>query len=148
MIFLSIPKGMQFKQITEEDNTIDYFVDPNDKLPRINIQELVKEALQYNRGRKKEIVLDEFTIYRRKPPYADKNFLQYTPDHNGKYFTKEKPVLINGKKFVGEKNSETRYGTFWYQITPLSDKRMAEVLAQHTEQRENRRHVGDSPAAT
>lgn len=33
MIFLSIPKGMEFKQITEKDNTNDYFVDPNGKLP-------------------------------------------------------------------------------------------------------------------
>lgn len=52
--FLSIPKGMEFKQITEKDNTNDYFVDPNGKLPRINIQALVKDALQYNKGRKKK----------------------------------------------------------------------------------------------
>lgn len=46
MIFLSIPKGMEFKQITEKDNTNDYFVDPNGKLPRIDIQALVKDTLQ------------------------------------------------------------------------------------------------------
>ncbi|HAU0781219.1 TPA: lpg1716 family Dot/Icm T4SS effector, partial [Legionella pneumophila] len=81
MIFLSIPKGMEFKQITEKDNTNDYFVDPNGKLPRINIQALVKDALQYNKGRKKEISLPDFTIYRHKPPYRDELFLQYNPDH-------------------------------------------------------------------
>ncbi|HAT1725566.1 lpg1716 family Dot/Icm T4SS effector [Legionella pneumophila serogroup 1] len=148
MIFLSIPKGMEFKQITEKDNTNDYFVDPNGKLPRINIQALVKDALQYNKGRKKEISLPDFTIYRHKPPYRDELFLQYNPNHNGKYFTKESVNLVNGKEFIKYKTPATSYGTFWFQKVQLSESRMDEVLAQRSEQRENRRHTGDSPNPT
>ncbi|HAT8844510.1 TPA: lpg1716 family Dot/Icm T4SS effector [Legionella pneumophila] len=148
MIFLSIPKGMEFKQITEKDNTNDYFVDPNGKLPRIDIQALVKDALQYNKGRKKEIALSDFTIYRHKPPYKDELFLQYNPDHNGKYFTKESVSLVNGKEFIRNKAPATSYGTFWFQKVQLSESRMDEVLAQRSEQRENRRHTGDSPNPT
>lgn len=139
---------MQFKQITDGEQTVDFFIDPNDKLPQINIQDLVKDALQNNKGRKKVIDLPDFTIYRHKPPYIDKEFLKYVPDHNGKYFTKVKPILVNGKEFHPGKSPETRYGTFWYQVTPLSEARIAEVLVQQSEQRENRRHIGDRPSAT
>ncbi len=149
MIYISIPKGMEFKQITNDIETRDFFVDPQGKLPQIDLQELVKEALRHNSGRLKTIELKEFSIYTRVPPKVGDYFLKYVPNNNGKLATKDPVTLVMGvteQKF--QPQSHTRYGMFWDQTLYLDPERKKEILDKRMEQKHNRRHDGDSPKST
>ena len=145
-MYLSIPIGMKYEQIAENESQRDYFVDPNGVLPRIDIQKVLKEALRTNTGRAKHIELGEFTIYRVKPPYRDESFLHYIPNCNGRHATKEAIELVNGTSFPPPQ--QTRYGTFWFQALPLDPTTLEGILERRAEQREDRRHSGDSPKPT
>ena len=148
MIYLSIPKGMKYKQINVTiELAKDYFIDPEGIIEKIALQDLVKEALKNNTGRLHEIKLKEFTIYLRKPPSTDEFFLKYTPNHNGKYSTTVQPELIQGS-LAQNPPTTTQYGSFWFQQIPLSEEKMNEVLEARKEQSQNRRHTGSSPKAT
>ncbi|MCE0723568.1 MULTISPECIES: permease [Legionella] len=150
MIYLSIPVGMVFRKMSSGVRIRDCFVDPQ-KGTVIELQDLVKEALRNNTGRKSHVVLkeNEFTIYLSTPPNTDDSFLAYVPNHNGKYPTAVKPEIVSGKsaqKYDPKYN--TKYGSFWYQQILLTTEQELEIEDKMLEQRENRRHTGSSPNAT
>lgn len=149
MMYLSIPKGMEFKQLLDNKNIRDYFIDPKGEKPSIDLQQCIKEALQYNKGRKKCINLEKFTLYTRMPPNTEELFLTYTPNRNGKFATLKEVKSISGK--MAQKTnpqSLSRYGSFWYQQIPVSSDELKVIKAKQDEQRENRRHYGPSPTGT
>jgi hypothetical protein len=116
-MYLSIPSGMQYKQIMEDSITTDYFVDPVGLLPAINIQKTIKEALQNNTGRKKEIKLSEFSIYLRNTPYTKDFYLSCITNYNGMVPTAHSPEIVRG--YNGRKSSvTTTYGSLWFQQIP------------------------------
>lgn len=148
-MYISIPKEMIFQKVTSEKNTRDCFVDPTKKRDPIELQSLLKEALRTNTGHHKIIKLKEFTIYLRTPPNKKEIFLEYSPCHNGKDPTSTDPKLISGhlaQKYDPSKHS--RYGMFWYQQIELSSAKQEVITDKMLEQRENRRHSGNSPLAT
>lgn len=145
-MYLSIPKGMIYEQKVINKVATDYFVDPTEKRPPIELQALVKEALRDNNRRKKVIELEEFTIYLKNPPHESEMYLKYTPNHNGKFATTCKTELIDGRSASAIYRSQP--GCLWFQAAPLSKERLEEVLVARDEQRENRRHTGDSPCPT
>ncbi|MCW8410456.1 permease [Legionella sp. PATHC035] len=153
MIYLSIPPGKVFKKVIEIDehgspkDAKDCFVDLEDG-SIIELQDLIKEALQ-NTRRKSEITLKAFTIYLKTPPATEDSFLAYTPNHNGKYSTDVEPEIVIGKN-VQKYNpgAQTKYGSFWYsQLFLITDKQL-EIAAKMKAQKQDRRHVGDSPKPT
>ncbi|RUR08921.1 permease [Legionella sp. km772] len=137
---------MEYQKVKEGSIEHDYFVDPQGIKPRIDLQEQLKEALRANTGRKKEINAGDFIIYLKKPPFKNESFLTYIPHQNGKHATQETPRIISGLSCSTYRS--TSYGTLWHQITPLNAQRLEEVLAAREAQRDNRRHIGDSPLAT
>ncbi|MDI1352973.1 MAG: permease [bacterium] len=142
-MYLSIPKGMIYQQI----NQTDFFIDPQNIVPPINFQLMLKLALQHNKHREQVIKLDDFTIYRKRPPYDDNLYLSYIPYLNGKEATKEAVKLVKGNSFY--KQVETRgYGEFWFRSVYLSQEKLEAIQVLREEQRENRRHSGDSPCST
>jgi len=148
-MYLSIPKGMKFKQITEGNITSDYFVDPEGVRPNIALQELVKEALRTNNGRSKCINLAQFSIYTRKPPFSSEEFLEYIPNQNGKYATKDEVKLISGISTKKYNPAEyTGPGTVWCSQFYRTEAQLQEIAGARQAQRDNRRHVGDCPLAT
>ncbi|HHF7368281.1 TPA: permease [Legionella bozemanae] len=149
MIYLSIPVGMVFRKVTTEAKIRDCFVDPKGGAV-IELQDLVKEALRNNTGRKNRIEIEKgFTIYLNTPPNTDESFLTYVPNHNGKYPTAVEPKIISGKKTQKyDPKSHTRYGSFWHQHMFLTVEQEVEIEDKMLEQRENRRHSGNSPNAT
>ncbi|MCW8397597.1 permease [Legionella sp. PATHC038] len=154
MIYISIPPGKAFKKIVvemDEHNNAktfkDCFVDLEDG-SIIELQDLIKEALQ-NTKRKSEINLKAFTIYLKKPPATEDSFLSYTPNHNGKYPTDVEPEIVIGKN-VQKYNpaAQTKYGSFWHRQLFLTTDKQSEITAKMEAQKQDRRHVGDSPKAT
>lgn len=154
MIYLTIPKGMTFRQITtvtedkKTSETRDCLVDTTGK-NIIELQSLVKDALRTNTGRKKSIELKDFTIYLRIPPNTDAQFLEYIPNHNGRYPTKTEPKLVIGKEAQKyDPKVYSSYGTFWSHHTFLTNSQKLELEEKRLAQKENRRHYGDSPLPT
>lgn len=148
-MYLSIPKGMKYKQIIIDDIAGDYFVDPEGQLPKIAIQKLLHDALRTNTGRKKSIELHELTIYLRTPPNDEETYLKYIPNRNGKEATQIEPVEVKGRD--AQKHSAMHYttnGQVWCNQFYLTDKRKEEIEAKRVEQRNNRRHYGNSPLST
>ncbi|KTD41475.1 hypothetical protein [Legionella parisiensis] len=150
MIYLSIPTGMVFRKVATGAKIRDCLVDPKGG-GVIELQDLVKEALRNNTGRKSCIELKEkgFTIYLKLPPNSDDSFLAYAPNHNGKYPTEVEPKIVSGKTVQKyDPKYDTRYGSFWHQNMYLTAKQELEIENKMLEQRENRRHIGNSPNAT
>lgn len=148
-MYLSIPRGMKYEQIVSDDIAKDYFVDPEDKLPKIDIQKLLKDALRANTGRKKSIELNEFTIYIYSPPNDEETYLKYIPHKNGKEAMQIKPEEVKG--YSAQRHSTMHYtsnGQTWCSQFHLSEKRREEIDAKREAQRENRRHYGDCPLST
>lgn len=145
MIYLSIPYGMVFKKVVLNGIETDCFVDPLQVMNKIPLQELVKNVLRTNSGRKREIPLAEFTIYTRYPPNEDRLFLAYEPNQNGKL------PSLNYELVNGREKQRIVYGhcsSAWFLLVPLSSSRRQEVEEARDEQRANRRHYGDSPCST
>ncbi|KTD09230.1 Permease [Legionella gratiana] len=154
MIYLTIPKGMVFKKITTEDQDKktseirDCFIDATGK-NIIELQDLVKDALRTNTGRKKCIKLDQFTIYLRTPPNTDEPFLAYNPNHNGRYPTATEPEYVIGKNAQKyDPKIYSSYGTFWSHHMYLTRSQEIELEEKRLAQKENRRHYGDCPLPT
>jgi len=154
-MYISIPQGMIFKKITSNGKTRDCFIDENDFLepgksrPVIELQQIVKDFLQNNRGRVKKKEFPQFTIYTKEPPATLDYFLEYTPNNNGKNPTSIEPKAVQGvdaQKYHPENHS--RSGTFWYQQTELSAKKLEQVKEDREEERKNRQHIGDSNKPT
>jgi hypothetical protein len=145
-MYLSIPKGMQYAQITEHGISTDYFIDPLGIRPRINLQEQIKEALRHNAGRKKEIKLAEFTIYLKDNIFMERVILKYTPNQNGALATLVPAITID--KNPKKPSVQTSYGTLWHKVTPLTEERLQKVIEACEQQKADRRHWGDSPKAT
>jgi len=151
-MFLSIPQGMVFQQEYNGTDLHDYFIDPTGKKPKIDLQTLLKNALQNNTkkevekrgGNKFVISLNEFTIYLKNPPRDENDYLKYIPNNNGKNPTASTPEIVKG--FLEYKPSY-RSG-LWFHHVPLSAEKLEQVLEKREEQRHNRRHVGDSPLPT
>ena len=125
----------------------DQLCDPLKPEYEINLQEIVKEALQHAKNRVVEI--KGLTIYLDKPPFnlGETLFLQYQPEKNGKEPTKTMPTLIKGVNTQSPK-LKTKYGDFWFQGLPLTKEQLAEIDKQRAEQRANRRHTGDNSTPT
>lgn len=148
MIYLSIPVGMVFRKVDIGARIKDCFVDPQ-RGTVIELQDLVKDALRNNTGRKNHIDLKEFTIYLNTPPKTDDFFLAYIPNHNGKYPTAVEPEIVIGKSAQKyDPKHHTKYGSFWYKHMYLTAKQESEIEDKMLEQRENRRHIGSNPNAT
>ncbi|KTD03566.1 permease [Fluoribacter gormanii] len=155
MIYLTIPSGMVFKKVavqtnnsSEAEQISDCFVNPEEGTV-IELQNLVKEALRSNSGRKNCISLKDITIYLNKPPATSELFLAYTPNHNGKHPTEIEPKVITGREAQKyDPKQHTSYGSFWYQQIHLSADKQLEIEEKMSEQKANRRHIGDSPMST
>lgn len=156
MIYLSIPEGMVYQQKkvisagSENASLKDFFVDPNGKRPDIPLQDIVKDMLRTNTGQKKIIEKDGITLYRKIPPYEKTQFLQYAPEENAKFATKTTPVVASGMDFRASLNKANtkQYGQLWFKENPLPKDKQELVEDKRDEQRDNRRHIGDSPKAT
>ena len=151
MIYISLPHGWEFTQKEILGTIKDVFVKTDsDKV--IIIQDLIKEEL---RSRKKHtafaVVNNEATnhldimFYYSEPPEMAERFLKYVPCSNGKEPTAEETKILTHSS--SPRSSPIPFG-LWFQNRPLSAKRRAEVESDAAEQRENRRHSGNSPLAT
>lgn len=72
--------------------------------------------------------------------------MKYKPTNNGKY-PSESTTIITAKNET-KPQSLTIYGQRWYCGQFFSKDRMDEILGKDRQQRDNRRHVGDSPNPT
>lgn len=151
-MYLSIPDGMVFqqKQVIQGDKTVlnDFFVDPKGIKADINIQEIIKKAIQCNTGRSQAIENKyPFNIYLKVPKCDTKEYLKYIPNHNGKYATERVDSVI---RVIGIRAQPLRtiHNTLWFNHVPVSADRLEEISEKREAQRHNRRHYGDSPCPT
>lgn len=120
---------------------------------QIDLQAIIKEYLRtHKRGERSRTVQGPAThgvpIILSLKPIAAISVLKYEPMNNGRY-----PAIsaeIDGKVIAKSASLKPRpaFGSVWYQHAFLSPARMAEVKDKAEEQRDNRRHWGQSPLAT
>ncbi|QMT60121.1 permease [Legionella sp. PC997] len=153
MIYITIPPGMVFKRVTLEKNDFNGVEKLSDCFANqetiIDLQNLVKEALRTNTGRKNCIKLKDITIYLNTPPDTSESLLAYTPNHNGKYPTEIEPKVVTGhdaQKYDPKKY--TQYGSFWYKQIYLTAEKQLDIQEKMLEQKADRRHIGDCPKST
>lgn len=152
MLYIVIPEGMVFaKKMVTDTNSIteekDVFVDREEGKPDIILQDIVKEYLKSRDKSKSFEVREGITIYHRKPPNTDADFLAYEPKANGKYPASEFK-MVKGQASYKLSSYATTYGQRWFNQIPLSEERLQEIRLKDLETRDNRRHIGDSPKAT
>lgn len=153
MIYIKIPKGMEFKQLALDNTEAkrDYFVDPEGKKEPLDIQIAVKLILQHvNKATTKQTTPESpLEIYSRVPPNDLEMYLKYLPNRNGKEATKETPEVVQGV-FAQKYNpaNQTRNGEIWCRLFVCSRERHEQILEQRREQRLNRQHIGDCPNPT
>ena len=154
MIYITIPKATAFRKIITatpdekgvvHDKIRDCFVNPETQ-ETIELQEWVKDALRTRPRNAVCVINKHFTVY-FKLPIRQEEFLAYAPNNNGKDPTLVVPQIIKGATAV-VKNPVISADRSWIQSTLLSPGRLAQVTEKRNEQRENRRHTGDSPLPT
>lgn len=151
MIYISLPQGWEFTKKEILGTLKDVFVETgSDNV--IIIQDLIQDELRSRRKRKAFSRINNaatnylnITFYFSTPPETTERFLTYVPARNGKEPTTEEPTLLTYSR--SPRLSPIPFG-LWFQHEPLSARRRAEVEANAEEQRENRRHSGNSPLAT
>ncbi|KTD66242.1 hypothetical protein [Legionella spiritensis] len=166
MIYITIPEGWHFttRKVGEEDKDVlvDDLNEDNESVKVINLQEIVRTSLHHkSRKETSKTIRDAethdcaITIYFRKPPDTSDLFLRYEPNRNGKLpadkTSDKKPMLVKGSS-THTHMANPGYGRLWWQNPDnqarLSAKRLAKVEEKSMEQKEDRRHTGDSPKAT
>jgi hypothetical protein len=144
MLYIKIPNGMHFSQITDKEanHTQDILID--DSGNKIDLQEMVKDFLRDPKAYEaKKPSPEKLTILFKPPIPMDDSYLLYEPNRNGKLPTIQ-PVKL-GSEHKQSSAVSTRYGEFWHQKVPMSAEKRQEVLKAQDEQRQNRRKSGDSP---
>lgn len=154
MIYIAIPTGMKH---SVENITIENVKTPRDllicesgKRPDIDLQQIVKNALQHRRKSNDLYTENGVTIYYKRPPYDANTYLKYEPQNNGKYPATKCELVCGQKQKPYNPATQTSHAasSFWYQHLPMSSERRKEIVEKQREQRDNRRHDGDSPLAT
>jgi len=155
MIYINIPKGWTLDS-TNFDS--DVFVNniPDD-LKKIPLQELIKECLQNKKRFADSFTFDPekthheaITVYFKRPPNSQELFIRYVPNRNGK-LKSENISIVKGYDAQGIQFAHA-VGLLWFRIPEnqvrLAPERLAEIEQTSAEQKENRRHTGDSPFPT
>lgn len=144
MLFLEIPTGMIYKKIKMIDNGLekeeDIFVAKNGNDEFISIQKAVKTFLNYH---KNTAEVNGLHLYKKKP-FIWSELLEYRPVRNGKEPSDHVVTIYNSKSCY-----RSIYNPSWWAANvPLTENRLSELTQKRIEQRDNRRHIGNSPSAT
>jgi hypothetical protein len=155
MIYISIPEGWIFDNTNYE---FDVLVNNSaEDIKHILLQHLIKECLRNKKRHTDSFTFDPkethnetITVYFKRPPNTEASFIQYVPNQNGK-IKSENPCIVKGFEAQGIKLAHT-VGLLWFQIPTnkerLTSERFAEIEQHSAEQKENRRHTGNSPLPT
>lgn len=148
MLYLKVPEGMRFVSGNLEDGTRDHFA--SDDGDKIDVQAIVKKFCQHRRNHVENIDGIEvhfknlrMTVYNN---VRNNEFVKYKQQDNG---NSPGIVLGFGKGHTFQvRPTESSYGQFWNEVTPLHPEREEKVLAARARQRANRRKnvAGDVPA--
>ncbi|OCH98722.1 hypothetical protein A8135_10475 [Legionella jamestowniensis] len=153
-VYIALPDGWNFEGKKElPEGKKDVLVQhPGTQI--IYLQDIIKDCLRCKKRNipsmtieLKNLSLESITIYFKSPPHNDELYIQYEPQNNAKY-PAEKVNIAKGVEFANSKTVQTVYGQRWYNMFHFSEEKMAEIKAADKEQRDNRRHIGDSPYAT
>lgn len=145
MLYIKVPINMVYKQVSYIDQQgnaqlEDRFVSKlYPEQSYISIQQAVYEFLKTHRS---EANIDTLQIFKKKGIRWN-NFLEYRPNRNGLDPSKH-VKLLEGIPSVSTSPSSVA----WFKTVPLSPERKYEIVKKYDEQRDNRRHIGDSPLPT
>ena len=145
MFYIKIPQNMHYERVLLDDITAhDYFVSDTNPEEKKSIQEAVKLFCE---GRKNEDSINGMTLYKKKPLIS--SYIEYRAQNNGTRCSEHvRIVSIAAHPSTHHFSAEIRKPLRWFSNTPLSDERKSVVDQKSAEQRDNRRHVGDSPNPT
>ncbi|ASQ45731.1 hypothetical protein [Legionella clemsonensis] len=153
-VYIALPDGWDFEGKKElPEGKKDVLVQHQGKQV-IGLQDIIKECLRCKKRNVPSMTialknsdLESITIYFKVPPPTEKIYIQYEPQNNAKC-PAERVSIAKGTEFTKSKNIQTTYGQRWYSMFYFTPEKMAAIKAADKEQRDNRRHVGDSPYAT
>ena len=144
MLFLEIPTGMIYQRIKMIENGLekeeDIFVSKSGNDEFISIQKAVKKFLEYH---KNNAEVHGLHLYKKKP-FIWSELLEYRPVRNGKEPSDHVVAIYNSKSCHRSIYSPS----WWAANVPLTEHRLNELTQKRIEQRDNRRHIGNSPSAT
>lgn len=154
MLYLDIPAGWSFDNKKDSDTLV--FIS-KDLVKVIPLQYLIKECLRDKPRNvdsiefdKKDTHGEKITLYFKRPLNLRDEFLQYEPNRNGK-LKSDHVSIVRGLDIYRIKLAYA-VGRIWHQCPEnrgrLSPERLEQVQLESLEQRENRRHTGDSPFST
>lgn len=151
-IYITIPNGWVYTQRCINGVEKDVFAESSSE-NCIVIQDLVKDCLQHrNKQNKYSQQVSEqgysLMFYYKSPPQTEEFFIKYLPNKNGKEPSVGTEV-VRGKDVSQKNYSSSKYtGTLWFHQIPLSSAKTDKYTRKYAEQRDNRRHTGDSPKPT
>lgn len=141
MIYLQIPDNMKL----DNKNGKDILVSLENLTDEIPLQDMVKTFLRNPYDVRTLAEKHRITFYKKLPiqtvPGA---ILCYQPKRNG-VEPSEACWITTFNQISRKKHPNTQYGTFWEQTCVLSFEKRKQVQERRTEQKLNRRKVGDSP---
>jgi len=154
MLYIAFPEGMKHVVktilIEGEETKKDMLTAESGEHPDIELQAIVKRALQHRSKSKASYEEAGVIIYYTRPPYDSAQYLKYEPQNNGKY-----PALccklVTGaseKPFNPADSTSHERRSRWSMFANLSREKQDEVEKKRVEQRLNRQHIGPSPNAT
>ncbi len=147
MLYIQIPEGMVFQKLKFDDETEgDYFVSMTDPSQHISIQAAVYEFLTSHdeQGNVMNLLLSKRRLNKG-------NVLEYRTNQNGLLPTEYYRVkeAISSVSVPGPASVSLATRPAWFaQTTPLTESRRNKLEEKRKAQREDRRHIGDSPKAT
>ena len=158
-VYIGIPSDWLYKPAEDPEQypgRHDMLINPTNQ-QQVDVQTLVKEALRERKPRgiafkqcKDDKTGLEFTIYYKRPPNTEDNFLEYTPANNGKKASKQKASFVSGSdRQISQSSITAVSGTLWYRSSTgyVSEEKKKELDKKAEEQRLARRKIGDSPKA-
>lgn len=146
--YIPLPEGIEHAVINGQDHLIDKI----NKVPAVNMQFLIKEHLRNphkGKHQKSQIIntsLDKVKIYTAMPPALDMDYLVYEPKNNGALPSDKIERL---KSYKNTSPATNPAGLFnGHAPSWMNNAKRKQLEEKRDEQRENRRHMGDSPKST
>lgn len=155
-VYIEVPSGYKYvakKECEIRDRVVekDCLVSKTNEKDVIPLQDIVKDSLQHKPRGTRSKTVDNLTIHFFIPHSAnkDKEYLVYEHKNNASMpgrgeFKRLKDIV----KF--NPAMKTKNGVFWHDrsIHETSKTRRKRIKDKQAEQREDRRHTGDTPTST